>query len=201
MKLFLCSHFARVGTLLKEDVVGKNVLFIPTASIHESYKGYVDEARAVWHNLNTHLVELEISTASLEDIQGAFDNADILYFTGGNTFFLIDQIRKTGVDKLIKQHVESGKLYVGESGGAIICADELSYIKPMDEVPGDFSQADYLGLNLIDFYVVPHYLCFPFEKCSEQIVDENPDLAIWAINNEQAILVEGDIKRELCISE
>lgn len=86
---------------------------------------------------------------------------------------------------------------MGESGGAIVCAKELSYIKPMDEVPEDFSQKDYSGLNLIDFYVVPHYLCPPFEKCSQQILDEYPNLNICALNNSQAILVENGEKRKL----
>ncbi|MDO5095727.1 MAG: Type 1 glutamine amidotransferase-like domain-containing protein [Peptostreptococcaceae bacterium] len=67
----------------------------------------------------------------------------------------------------------------------------------MDEVPNGFSQKDYAGLGLIDFYVVPHYLCPPFEKCSQQILDENPDLNIYAISNTQAILVENGNKTEL----
>lgn len=35
MKLFLCSHFSNVGNLMKEDIEGKKVAFLPTASIHE----------------------------------------------------------------------------------------------------------------------------------------------------------------------
>ena len=45
MKLFLCSHFSSVGNLIKEDVENKKVVFIPTASIHEGYTGYVNSAR------------------------------------------------------------------------------------------------------------------------------------------------------------
>ncbi|RRD63440.1 Type 1 glutamine amidotransferase-like domain-containing protein [Fretibacterium sp. OH1220_COT-178] len=197
MRLFLCSHFAEVGSFLKGEVAGKNVVFVPTASINESYKGYVDSARKQWQKMNANIAEVEISTAPIDAIHKAFESADVIYFTGGNTFFLIDQLKKTGVDELIKKHLDDGKLYVGESGGAIVCAKELSYIKPMDEVPEDFSQKDYSGLNLIDFYVVPHYLCPPFEKCSQQILDEYPNLNICALNNSQAILVENGEKRKL----
>lgn len=41
MNLFLCSHFSKVGALLKDHIAGKRVAFIPTASIHEGYTGYV----------------------------------------------------------------------------------------------------------------------------------------------------------------
>ena len=35
MKLFLCSHFSSVGSLIKEEIENKKVAFIPTASLHE----------------------------------------------------------------------------------------------------------------------------------------------------------------------
>ena len=50
MKLFLCSHFSSVGNLIKEDVENKKVVFIPTASIHEGYTGYVNSARKLFKN-------------------------------------------------------------------------------------------------------------------------------------------------------
>lgn len=190
MKLFLCSHFGKVGTLLKDDVEGKKVVFIPTASINEEYKGYVGSARKLWKKMNADILEVEISTTPIDEINKAFAEADIIYFTGGNTFFLIDQIKKTGVDNLIKKHLKSGKLYVGESAGAIICAKELSYITAMDEVPSDFSQKDYSGLDLIDSYVVPHYLCPPFKSISQKIVDQYSNLKLLPLNNSQAIFIE-----------
>ena len=38
MKLFLCSHFSSVGSLIKEEIENKKVAFIPTASLREGYK-------------------------------------------------------------------------------------------------------------------------------------------------------------------
>ena len=35
MKLFLCSHFSSVGSLIKEEIDNKKVAFIPTASLRE----------------------------------------------------------------------------------------------------------------------------------------------------------------------
>lgn len=199
MRLFLCSHFEQVGALLKDEAAGKNVLFIPTASINEHYKEYVGSARELWKKMNTRVSEIEISSTPINEVQKAFENADIVYFTGGNTFFLIDQIKKTGVDKFIEKHLKAGKLYVGESAGAIVCAQELSYIKPMDEVPDDFSQKDYSGLGLINCCVVPHYLCAPFKESSQQIVDEYSNLNLCPISNSQAILFENGTTRNLSV--
>ena len=68
MNLFLCSHFSKVGALLKDHIAGKRVAFIPTASIHEGYTGYVGSARTLFKKLGAELIEIEISTANDSDI-------------------------------------------------------------------------------------------------------------------------------------
>lgn len=57
MRLFLCSYFAKVGTLLKDEVAGKNVVFIPTALINEGYREYVDSARKLWKTMNASILK------------------------------------------------------------------------------------------------------------------------------------------------
>ena len=195
MNLFLCSHFSKVGALLKDHIVGKRVAFIPTASIHEGYTGYVGSARTLFKKLGAELIEIEISTANASDITQVFDTADIIYFTGGNSFFLIDQLRKNGIDELLKKQLSKGKLLIGESAGAIVCAPTISYIERMDEKPRNYSQKDDVGLHLIDFYVLPHYLTSPFKKVTAQIAEEFSHLELCPINNAQAIIVEGSSKK------
>ena len=51
MKLFLCSHFSSVGSLIKEEIDNKKVAFIPTASLREGYTGYVGSARKLFNKL------------------------------------------------------------------------------------------------------------------------------------------------------
>ena len=51
MKLFLCSHFSSVGSLIKEEIENKKVAFIPTASLREGYTGYVGSARKLFNKL------------------------------------------------------------------------------------------------------------------------------------------------------
>ena len=64
MALFLCSNFIKSGKLIKEKVEGKNILFIPAASIDEEYKGYVDSACQLWQEMNANVIDLELSAAS-----------------------------------------------------------------------------------------------------------------------------------------
>ena len=87
MKLFLCSHFSSVGSLIKEEIDNKKVAFIPTASLHEGYTGYVGSARKLFKKLGASVTEIDISTEAYSTIQAVFEDADVIYFTGGNSFF------------------------------------------------------------------------------------------------------------------
>ena len=198
MKLFLCSHFSSVGNLIKEEIDNKKVAFIPTASLHEGYTGYVGSARKLFKKLGASVTEIDISTEAYSTIQAVFEDADVIYFTGGNSFFLMDQLRKTETDEMLKKELANGKLMIGESAGAIICAPTIQYIEQMDEKPEDYSQEDNEGLDLIDFYVLPHYLTAPFKKITERIMAEFSDLNICAINNHQAIIVNDEGSKVIC---
>lgn len=198
MKLFLCSHFSSVGSQIKEEIENKKVAFIPTASLHEGYTGYVGSARKLFKKLGASVTEIDISTEAYSTIQAVFEDADVIYFTGGNSFFLMDQLRKTETDELLKKELANGKLMIGESAGAIICAPTIQYIEQMDEKPEDYSQEDNEGLDLIDFYVLPHYLTAPFKKITERIMAEFSDLNICAINNHQAIIVNDEGSKVIC---
>ena len=198
MKLFLCSHFSSVGSLIKEEIDNKKVAFILTASLHEGYTGYVGSARKLFKKLGASVTEIDISTEAYSTIQAVFEDADVIYFTGGNSFFLMDQLRKTETDELLKKELANGKLMIGESAGAIICAPTIQYIEQMDEKPEDYSQEDNEGLDLIDFYVLPHYLTAPFKKITERIMAEFSDLNICAINNHQAIIVNDEGSKVIC---
>ena len=198
MKLFLCSHFSSVGSLIKEEFDNKKVAFIPTASLREGYTGYVGSARKLFNKLGAAVTEIDISTEAYLTIQSVFEDADVIYFTGGNSFFLMDQLRKTGTDELLKKELAKGKLMIGESAGAIICAPTIQYIEQMDEKPEDYSQEDDAGLDLIDFYILPHYLTAPFKKVTEKIMAEFSDLNLCPINNHQGIVIDGEGSKVVC---
>ena len=189
MKLFLCSHFS-VGSLIKEEIENKESHIYSTASLREGYTGYVGSARKLFKKLGAIVTEIDISTEAYSTIQSVFEDADVIYFTGGNSFFLMDQLRKTRTDGLLKKELANGKLMIGESAGAIICAPSIQYI--------DYSQEDDAGLNLIDFYVLPHFLTAPFKKVTEKIITEFSDLNLCPINNRQGIVIDGEGSKVIC---
>ncbi|MCG3692159.1 peptidase E [Aliarcobacter butzleri] len=192
-KLFLASSFKDVANIFadfEKDLKGKTVTFIPTASKVEKVIFYVNSGKKALQKLGLIIDELDISTASNDEINSKLRNNDFIYITGGNTFFLLQELKKTGADKIIIDEINKGKLYIGESAGAIVTSANVEYAKRMDDVKKAPNLTEFSGLNLVDFYVIPHYTNFPFEKTVEKIIEDySSKLNLSPISNKDAILV------------
>jgi dipeptidase E len=196
--LFLSSYFSGVADLLpkftNDTCSGKKVVFIPTASLPEKVTFYVNADKKSLGKLGLIVEELEFSKASQDEIIGKINNADYVFVEGGNTFFLLQEMKRTGVDKLILEHINKGKIYIGASAGSMIVTKNIEYVKYMDDpkIAKDLNN-DFSALSVIDFYIVPHCTNFPFKKAAEKIITEYSEkFDLRPINNNQVIIVNGN---------
>ena len=90
---------------------------------------YVEDGKNALVLLGLVVRELEITQCEKKEIVEVLNDCDCIYISGGNTFFLVQELRRTGTDKLIVEQVEKGKLYIGESAGAMIFAPSIEYAK------------------------------------------------------------------------
>ena len=192
-ELFLSSSFKDVATIFadfKQDLKGKTVTFIPTASIVEKVVFYVASGKKALEKLGLKVDILEISTAESEEINTKLRNNDFIYVTGGNIFFLLQELKRTGADKIIAEEVNAGKVYIGESAGAMITSPNVEYATAMDSVKKAPNLENFDALGLVPFYTVPHYTNFPFQKVAQKVVDTYSSvLPLSPISNHEALLV------------
>lgn len=194
-KLFLASSFQVVSHLLasfEKELKGKTVTFIPTASKVEKVVFYVKAGKKALEQLGLIVEELDISTASTDTIREKLQRNDIIYISGGNTFYLLQELKRTGADRIILEEVNAGKLYIGESAGAMITAPKIEYCKRMDSVKkAPNLEDDYNALGLVEFSTVPHYHNAPFKKITQKIIEDySGSFNLSPISNHEAILVE-----------
>ena len=158
-QLFLCSSFSDVAKFLPDcvkNLQGMKVAFIPTAAEVEKMKFYVKKGWKALEDLGMQITELNISTTEASKIKNTIENVDCIYVSGGNTFYLLQELKKTGADELIKQHILTGKLYIGESAGAMITAPNIEYVCLMDDSNEVKELSSFAALNVVDFSTVPH---------------------------------------------
>ena len=196
-KLFLASSFSEVASLFPkfagEEIKGKRITFIPTASLVEEVRFYVDDDRKAFEELGIIVEELEITTASPDKILEVLNRNDYIFVSGGNTFYLLQELRRKGADILITEQIRAGKLYIGTSAGSVILCPDIEFVKEMDYSHAAPELQSFTGLNIVDFYILPHYLDFPFEEITQNIVKKyGKKLDLRPISNKQVITIAGN---------
>lgn len=195
-KLFLASLFKDVSQIFvdfaNENLVGKTVTFIPTAALPDKLDFHIKYSKELLSKMGLIVDELEISTAAHLDIVNKLENNDYIYVAGGNTFFLLQEMNKSGAGDLIKTQIKAGKLFIGESAGAILLAPNIEYSKDTDNFLVALQLKTFEALNIIDFYPVPHYKNYPLREVVERIISKyGTELPLVPFSNSQAILVIG----------
>jgi peptidase E len=120
-KLFLASFFKDVAQLFPEfagqDIQGKRVTFIPTASIHEKLRFYVGADRKALKKIGLIVDELEVSIEYIKAMDNCFAAPDLKAFTALNIvdFYPVPHhtnfpFKKT-VEKIITKYGAELKLY------------------------------------------------------------------------------------------
>ena len=136
-------------------------------------------------NLTYHFINISEN----RDLSEVLLNYGIIYICGGNTFYILDRIRKTGVDKFLLESINRNLLYVGLSAGSIImCPDiEVAGIGP-DGDDNDICLSDLKGFNIVPFSIYPHYK--DEDKLFVEKFFNDNNKPVIAINDNQAIFVK-----------
>jgi len=166
----LKQKFLELLGKLPEDA---RVLFVPTAAITDGAKYYAGlckeellemgfkEANIVEHELDGSLTEAEAM------------EFDILYIPGGNTRHLLNRIKETGFDRIIKKMVYANKVYVGVSAGSLIATPNIDKDDPLNP--------ESAGLALVHAYLSVH--------CTDETQLTDLPLPHIALTDRQALWV------------
>ena len=182
-----------VKKILDEKTESKKILFIPTATNVDEYKQYIHLTQKSFEDFGYEVENFDVSVFSEEIAKEKLSEAKIVFISGGNTFYLLQELKKKNLISYLREKIENGLLYIGESAGSVITAPNIGYADIVDDKALATELNDYTGLNLVDFYVVPHFEEEPFVEGSRNTVELYKDkLDLKLINNKEAILVENN---------
>lgn len=197
-KIFLASYFAGVTKqfqdfIKNQAIPDKEMVFIPTAGKVEEYTGYIDEEKEALVELGYKIDELDVASVSQTVAASKLKVAKIIYVTGGNTFYLLQELKRKQLLSVINEKINAGTTYIGESAGSVIMAPNIEYIKLMDDTSAAPDLADYSALAQTNFYTLPHLNEEPFAEADEKIIAKYQDkINLVPINNSQAIISNGE---------
>jgi len=195
MKLYLASNALRVvneiKSLLPFDPVGKTVAYIGTAS---KDKEWVQENIEKIEAAGFVVKAIDLALLSSNDLADAFQACDIIWVGGGNTFYLLQEVRRSGFDKLVTKKLLQGVPYVGTSAGSIIMGPNIEMVKFGDDPLEASYLKSYQGLNLFPLVPIVHIDLPHLKNLNQRILNfglEN-DIPFLSLHENQFIYVAGE---------
>lgn len=139
---------------------------------------------------------MTVSTVELEgmdDTQAyeALKGASVISVSGGNTFYLLEHMKKCNFKEIISKEEFNETFYIGSSAGSVVMSPNIKFVEQMD----DASKADlpdYTGLGLIDFLFLPHMDHPHFKDTAHKIAKDYRDENIRTFYDDQILYINGE---------
>jgi len=175
IKDFFASQFDRLDN---------KTACIVTSGRNEEEQFYIDGSIKELEDLGIKVVEFNIAK---HNSFVNFPEFDIYYVCGGNTFYILDRIRMTEVDKILIKAVKNNKFYIGVSAGSIIAGPDIEVAGLGDS--NDVNLEDLTGLKLVLQIITPHYNQKE-ESDVEKFKEKRKGETVIAITDDQAVFIE-----------
>ncbi len=159
-KLFLTSSVGTVASDIAKKIGkrGLRLLCVITASeIKEGNLKWLERDKKALKKGGFKVEEYTFTGKTREEIREKLTDVDVLYMSGGNVFYLLQQIQQTKCADLICDFVERGKIYIGTSAGSIVAGPDTYPVYRLDNAKQAPKLKGYKGLGLIDVVIFPHW--------------------------------------------
>jgi dipeptidase E len=204
MKLLLTSSGITNDSIANAlfELTGKKaeettVVFIPTASnIEQGDKDWFITDLINLKKQGFKSIEItDISAVDEKIWKPSLERADVLFFEGGNTYYLMRWLNKSGLSKLLPELLKD-KVYVGVSAGSMVTNPDFSLKLSQIIYEEDMLETEELkGLNFVDFYFLPHLNSEWFRKMRRENikkVGKEINRTIYALDDNSALKIIDD---------
>jgi len=194
-KLIAKAFFDLVGKKAKEI----SIAFVPTAAnvIQDDKTWLIDDLYNLRKQNLKRIDIVDISALPMENWQPRLEAADVLFFSGGNTFHLMYWLKKSGLAKMLPKLLKT-RVYVGISAGSMATTKDLHLSSAKRLYYDEEGRPDEKGLGYFDFYFRPHLNSLDFPKVRKQFLEKmrkKLKYPIYALDDQSALkIIDGKIE-------
>lgn len=208
MKLLLTSNGLSNQSIAKAliDLVGKPasetaVAFIPTAmNVSSSDKGwFIDDLSNIQKHEFKMVDIVDISALPKKIWQPRLETADVLFFSGGNSFHLMRWINESGLIELLPELLKT-RVWASISAGSMVTNPTLALSGKDKKIYYEetFGYNSDEGLGLVNFYTRPHFNSPEFPHARKEYLEELAkefSETIYALDDNSALkVVDGKVE-------
>lgn len=202
MKLYLSSIGIpapeELAALLGKSFSETTVALIPNAKDYYSKRAWeftlnsrIEYMKSL--GLNSEVVNLKDYTEG-SILKNKLSKYDLIWASGGNTFMLRYEMKRSGFDQIIQDLLNQGIVYGGDSAGALVAGLSINGIESADE-PGFAEEVINTGMGIVPFSILPHADNPEFSEVVPAFRELHRDEEIIELNDSQAVVFENDTHR------
>jgi dipeptidase E len=194
MKLFLASTAYATLDLVLPLLPGKpqnlKLAFIPTAAdpYPADARPWMDSDRAKLVDMGFAVTEYDLKGKNAETLRADLAQYQVIFVSGGNTYYLLNEVKKSGFDLVVKELIDKGIVYIGSSAGSVIMCQTIDHARLIEHPELVPELTDYSGLGLTDMLIAPHYGNPKYSERYKQIKAQWGD-KILLLRDDQAVIV------------
>ncbi|KKQ77440.1 MAG: Peptidase family S51 [Parcubacteria group bacterium GW2011_GWC1_38_6] len=179
--------------ILPKPVDQIKLAHIITASKVEDDISYVRKDTLEMEKLGFNIEEIDIEGKNEEEIRALLENKDVIYVQGGNTFYLMKHVKESGFDRVVKELIGKGVVYIGVSAGSYIACPTIEAANWKHADRNVVNLKDLTGMNLVPFLLSAHFNPEYADVLREEIATAKYPVKI--LDNNQAILVVNGVAK------
>lgn len=196
-KLFLASD---AGALIhsalpffSKPFTEMRLAVVPTAANMYTHRPWFDQEITQMEQAGFELVMIDIEGKKEGELRKAFKDIDAIFVTGGNSYYLLYHTRASGFDRIAKEMVNNGVVYIGSSAGALLAGKNIDIARKLDD-PSLVNMSDFTGLGLVDYAIMPHIDNPKYKSGIEETILawQEKSARIIGLKDSQAIMVQGN---------
>ena len=193
MKKIVLTSCGIIDKSFKEEfykILDKDISEIKLLYITIAVDGELNQNRKWLKEEYASILDLGIKEENIHEYKYEpdldFCSYDAIYMMGGNTFYLIKELREKHLDEKIINAINNGVIYIGSSAGSIILGTTIETALPFDE--NWVKLDDFKGLNIVDKMIIPHanrkqeFVKEQREKYGDKVIDLYDDSGIIVTN-------------------
>jgi dipeptidase E len=197
--IFLCSSISSVAhDVAKHFPISPKklkLLFIDTAAeVEKGDKSWLRHDRQSLVKAGFHVHDYTLTGKTKKQVREKVEAFDVIYVSGGATFHLLEKVKQTAFDKVVRAQVKKGIHYIGSSAGALVAGPNIGPAKDLDNWKIAPKLKDYSAIGLVDFVTMPHWGSSFFKKSYLKHRLEgayNTDYCLILLTDHQYIFCQG----------
>lgn len=202
MKLYLSSY--RIPSIVElEELLGKSLQETRVGLLPNAKDYYSQRARDFKvGDLGDYMQQLGLKVEIVdlreyddpEVLKTKLAQYDLIWAMGGNTYMLRYEMQRSGFASMIKDLLETGVVYGGDSAGALVAGLSIAGVELADE-PEFAEELITDGLALVPFVILPHVDNPEFRDVLPVFRELHKDKEIIELTDAQVTIFDGNSHR------